>query len=203
MLTENGREDPRVRRTKRILKETFLQLLHLKGYRRITVKDIVEHADYNRATFYHHYKYKEELANEVVQEKLNGFTTAFREPLTNMNTYSIQRLSPSDIIVFDYIIQNADFFMLYKHSEAIPGSEDQLLQTIIELFQEINNQPVKPVVGHYNSQIIIQAYGLMGLILEWVKSEFSTPPAYLNQQLISILHFQSATTQAKGETIFV
>lgn len=51
----NNKDDRRVKRTKKSIREAFLSLLEQKDYDQITVTDIIEKADYNRATFYRHY----------------------------------------------------------------------------------------------------------------------------------------------------
>lgn len=53
--------DRRVRRTKRRLKESLLELLEERDYERITIREITERADVGRSTFYSHYNSKESL----------------------------------------------------------------------------------------------------------------------------------------------
>ena len=197
MVTQSGREDPRVRRTRRILKAAFIELLQVKTYREITVKDIVNKADYNRATFYHHYKFKEELVDEIVEEKLEGFSISFRYPFRKLATYPRQPLTPADITVFNYVVNNTDFFLLFKNPEAIPGFKDQFLQTITRLFQEIHELKNPTLELPNDSPIIIQAYGLMGLIFEWIKCELSISPNYMAKQLIYLIQYQPTS----GNTI--
>ena len=47
--------DARIRYTQRVLKESFLTLLKQKPVNKITVKEVCEMAELNRATFYAHY----------------------------------------------------------------------------------------------------------------------------------------------------
>ena len=49
------KSDARVRYTQRVLKESFLSLLRKKPINKITVKEVCELAELNRATFYSHY----------------------------------------------------------------------------------------------------------------------------------------------------
>ena len=60
------REDRRVRRTRRLLREALLALVAEKGYDRVTVQDVLDRADLGRATFYAHFRDKDDLL-------LNGF----------------------------------------------------------------------------------------------------------------------------------
>lgn len=48
-------ESRRVRLTKRLIKETLAELLQSKNIRSITVKELCQHAEINRSTFYVHY----------------------------------------------------------------------------------------------------------------------------------------------------
>jgi len=56
-----GGEDRRVRRTRRLLREALLALVAEKGYDRVTVQDVLDRADLGRATFYAHFRDKDDL----------------------------------------------------------------------------------------------------------------------------------------------
>lgn len=53
--------DQRVQKTRKALHVSLIALIQEKGYDSVTVKDIVEHADVGRSTFYSHYLDKEHL----------------------------------------------------------------------------------------------------------------------------------------------
>jgi AcrR family transcriptional regulator len=55
------RNDRRVRRTRRLLREALLALILEKGYDRVTVQDVLDRADVGRATFYEHFRDKDDL----------------------------------------------------------------------------------------------------------------------------------------------
>lgn len=65
--TPNGRQDRRVIRTRRNLRAALMELILEKGYDAVTIEDITEHADLGRTTFYLHYKDKEELLLESIE----------------------------------------------------------------------------------------------------------------------------------------
>lgn len=48
-------EDRRARRTRRLLKESLLELMEQKHFSEISVRDVTDNADMNRTTFYLHY----------------------------------------------------------------------------------------------------------------------------------------------------
>jgi AcrR family transcriptional regulator len=63
--------DLRVIRTRKMIKDAFLDLIEEKGYESITVKDIAEKAFINRKTFYFHFKDKTFLFNEIIKDSLD------------------------------------------------------------------------------------------------------------------------------------
>ncbi|MDO3412494.1 TetR family transcriptional regulator [Saccharibacillus sp. CPCC 101409] len=63
-----NREDPRVLRTRRLIRESFRTLLRSKGFESITIKDIARQAVINRATFYSHYEDKYALLDEITEQ---------------------------------------------------------------------------------------------------------------------------------------
>src|SRR5260370_3151354 len=56
-----GSMDRRSARTRRALHEALISLILRKGYDAITVQEIIDQADIGRATFYAHYRGKEDL----------------------------------------------------------------------------------------------------------------------------------------------
>jgi AcrR family transcriptional regulator len=61
--------DPRVRRTRGLILQAFSDLLALKSFDSISVQDVAERAQINRATFYKHYVDKYALLDDWVQQQ--------------------------------------------------------------------------------------------------------------------------------------
>lgn len=66
------KEDRRIRRTKRLLRQALAELMNEKEFKDITVKEITDRADLNRGTFYFHYTdtydLREKIEDGLVQE---------------------------------------------------------------------------------------------------------------------------------------
>lgn len=62
-------EDRRARRSYRLLKQSFLELMREKGFPTITIQDIADRADVNRGTFYAHFPDKYALLEEALRDK--------------------------------------------------------------------------------------------------------------------------------------
>lgn len=61
-------------RSRRMIRQAFLELLREKPYEKITVTDIVNRADINRSTFYAHYPDVRGLVEEIMNEAINNST---------------------------------------------------------------------------------------------------------------------------------
>lgn len=72
------KSDARVRYTQRVIKEAFLSLLREKPVNKITVKEVCELAELNRATFYSHYSDCFALMESIEQELLEAFGQSLR-----------------------------------------------------------------------------------------------------------------------------
>lgn len=75
--------DPRVRRTRQLLRDALVALIDEQGYEKITVQDITQRATLNRATFYLHYRDKLDLlyqsSAEILQELVSSIQPTVRE----------------------------------------------------------------------------------------------------------------------------
>ena len=59
-----SKTDRRIQRTRQSLRTALLELIKEKGYDAISIEEITERANVGRATFYLHYKDKEDLLLE-------------------------------------------------------------------------------------------------------------------------------------------
>jgi AcrR family transcriptional regulator len=64
--------DPRIRRTRQMLRDAFFSLLQEKSFEAISIQDIAERSTVNRATFYDHYSDKPALVEDVIVERFDG-----------------------------------------------------------------------------------------------------------------------------------
>ena len=70
---QESKQDRRVKKTKKILKQALARLLLEKDLKDITVKELTTIADVNRGTFYLHYKDVYDLYEQLENETLNEF----------------------------------------------------------------------------------------------------------------------------------
>jgi AcrR family transcriptional regulator len=72
MSKTQKRLDPRVVRTRQMLRDALVSLIEEKGFDAITIQDIADRAGLNRATFYLHYRDKQELLVKSLRDAIDG-----------------------------------------------------------------------------------------------------------------------------------
>ena len=81
MTSQPKATDRRVLRTKKNIRQTFLQLLSEKSLTQLTVKELSEQADINRKTFYMYYSNIEEILSELEDELVQKLVLVFEKEL--------------------------------------------------------------------------------------------------------------------------
>ena len=95
------KKDARKRYTQMVLKQSLLKLLKEKPVNKITVKEVCELAQLNRATFYAHYSDCFALL-ESIENELIG---AFEQSLRYVNSFDVTALIEA---IYDMIDQNRE-----------------------------------------------------------------------------------------------
>ena len=85
-------EDRRIKRTKRFLSMALVELLAEKPVNEITVKELTERSDVNRATFYRHYRDIYDMLRQMEQELFGEFTAALGQEPPPENEAALERL---------------------------------------------------------------------------------------------------------------
>lgn len=160
------KEDRRIRRTQRLLKESLVDLMSEKEFKDITIKDITERADLNRGTFYLHYSDTYGLLMAMENDVLNDFQDMIDNYLQmGPKTDLTPVLSP----VIHYIVENEEICKnLFENS----ASNDFLtkfknlihkngIAVIEQLFPACKS-------GSFDYFFEFITYGLIGIIKKWL-----------------------------------
>ncbi|MGE7984142.1 TetR/AcrR family transcriptional regulator [Solibacillus sp. NPDC093137] len=185
MLKKYKYLDKRIIKTKRLLKNSFLQLLQEEKFEDISITSIVERARISRVTFYNHYANKENLLNEIIDDVITDFVNAFQEPYQTYNNFSIKDVKTTSLRVFDHVYNNATFYKAIVHTSLLTFFSSQLTLAIKKL-GETDFRVSDSKINHdlYTTYL---AYAIPGLIIEWVKDGMKYSPIYMSEQLMSIM----------------
>ncbi|WP_432665534.1 TetR-like C-terminal domain-containing protein [Wukongibacter baidiensis] len=162
--------DRRVRRTKKVLKETFISLLQKKDIHRITVKEISDIADVNRSTFYNYYTDVYDMLDKLENEALELLEKLMKNYYTQNDRDLFSRACFTELL--SVIKENSSLFNLFFLDENRVTFAVKLQNLIFTIpYDKVNYD--KNVANYYVSSYI--ASGTTGMIQCWLKNEMSAP----------------------------
>lgn len=110
MDNSNNELDPRVIRTRKLLREAFIELVIEKGYHDLTIKDLTERATLNRVTFYLHYRDKKDFLEETIASFLEELIAQQELPHRKHQLFSYQQTKQAAADIFQFVSKNSQFF---------------------------------------------------------------------------------------------
>ncbi|AMX00027.1 TetR/AcrR family transcriptional regulator [Rummeliibacillus stabekisii] len=199
MENERHMTSLRQNRTKNHFKHALIELIKEEGYHAVTVKDIVDYAEYNRSTFYIYYQDKIELAEELLVSMMQGLEASVgKSYIPGYKVYTTKLNAPSFNIV-SYIYKNRHFFELINFDDTLPGLHTRFPQTILKIYQEqftfetINNMPVN--MDYFKRYT---AYGFYGLIQSWIQNGFKETHEEFIEEVIKLTRTHIYTVKYNG-----
>ena len=142
------RMDRRVQRTRKLLRDAMMSLIMEDGYDAISIQDITEKANLGRATFYLHFKDKDELLLDVMEQ----FIDEFMEQVPQISGAQ-WRLDDTKALVrlFDFAAEHYDLYRILIIGSGGITAANQLRQSVAAnisdlIQQEIDEHGAKPVM---------------------------------------------------------
>ena len=171
--------DRRVRRSRRLLGDALLALVTEKQFGDISVQDIADRADMNRATFYLHFHSKEELLLNALVERFDELVSIFGEISPDRPLWAEPQM---DALVFNHV---ADHARIYKALLDDPNL-GLVIHAIIGYVANFNEQKFKaslPADAQPLVPLPLMAYHIGGslyaLIHWWLRNDMPYSPAYM------------------------
>ncbi len=171
-------EDRRARRSRKLLKESLLELMKRKSFSDISVRDVTDAADMNRATFYLHYSGTLELLHSVEEDLLEELQELVDAHM--QETVAVGSVAPVFEPVLDFTIENREICtVLFPSSEA--SGFFQSIQRLVHrngaLLVKTWFHPEDPRLTGYLLNFL--AWGFIGLLAEWFEKDMALPKSEL------------------------
>ncbi|MCO8292746.1 TetR/AcrR family transcriptional regulator [Tetragenococcus halophilus] len=133
-----NKTDLRVIRTRKMILDAFMKLVSEKGYNNVTIQNIAEEAMINRATFYAHFKDKEDLYESIFDQSLNALTPLL-DPAQVLQDNKIQLKKIKQILtqLRDVIYDNRDFFAIILSGNSLEAFRKKLASITYEKYIDI------------------------------------------------------------------
>ena len=199
MSKKGEKLDPRVVRTRKLLREALIDLIPEKGYDAITIKDISERATLNRATFYLHYRDKEDLLDRGFEEIWDELTRDNPFPQTSGGALSLDATRATVLRDFEHLERHAAFYsvMIGRHGVAhfIFRMQDYVYKSTEERLKSLESvrTPAEVPQGIV-LQFVASAY--VGLMHWWLENDMPFDPNEMADLIVQL--YSASLFEAMG-----
>jgi AcrR family transcriptional regulator len=182
--TMEKKVDRRVRRTRKRLSRALLELIMEQDYESITIQDITDRADLNRATFYLHYGSKEELLIVSLEERFDELVGRFDQLSAERPIWEEKQ---SILLTFQHVGENANLYKVLLSERGM----GYLIHRIVDYIAELSSKQLQdslPQEATLNipSGLISRhvAGSLFALLSWWVTNDMP----YSAEYMTNIMH---------------
>ncbi|MDD3224350.1 MAG: TetR/AcrR family transcriptional regulator C-terminal domain-containing protein [Clostridium sp.] len=184
-----NKTDRRVKYTKMVIRNSFIKLLKQKPISKITIKEICENADVNRATFYAHYQNQYDLLNKIearLIDDINAYLSNY-EFKDNMDIAS-KMLEK----ILDYVKENSDIFDILLISNGDMTFQNEFIKIITK--QHFSPDTRSGSLSKEDAAYIFSfsSSGSIGVIQKWLKDDMKKPTNKLAELILKIAASGSA-----------
>src|SRR5262245_28933872 len=125
--------DPRVRRTRRILRDALVSLILEKDYASISIKEITDRAEVAYITFFRHYNGIDELLTEVLDE---GLSELLHHIGTLAGKTEGSAIEAEGKLIFEFIKQKSDLLRILLKSQSVARIRKSVINNISAMYQQ-------------------------------------------------------------------
>ena len=162
-------ENRKTKITKKLIEESFLELLDVMPLSKIKIKDICINADVNRSTFYDYYHSIDQLLSEIENGVLQSIPAFETQPDNYDSRIFLNMLEK----YFIFVKNNERLFRLL----VVRSERDEFLKKLVDTV--LKKYPTdysgkNPATIRYCYVYCVN--GVAGIVKEWIEKNFSLPP---------------------------
>ncbi len=161
--------DPRVKRTRTLLEQAFMELIQEKGFQAVSVQDITERAGVNRATFYAHFADKYALLDHSIRQ---GFMQEIDKRMLNACHLTKDNLRNLVIAVCEFT-RNVNAHCKPAQAQFESLVETQVKAVLHELLLKWLEQV--PLATSAEMAATATSWAIYGLALQWSHAKQPQP----------------------------
>ena len=169
--------DRRVRRTRKLLHDAFLELVIEKGYEKTTIQDILDRADVGRSTFYVHYRDKEAL----LTASFDGMRDQLESELEEIPATSVIDVTVPAALLFEHAYRNQRVYRALCGRQGGALVQRYLRRLIGDLLRKHLRPPFTQTGTGVPADAAAEFYtsATLGLLVWWIDHEFRNGPMWL------------------------
>jgi AcrR family transcriptional regulator len=177
--------DPRVVRSRQQLRAALVSLIEEQGFDALTVHDITDRAKLNRATFYLHYRDKQDLLENSLRDAIDELMVDLGAAPGEQGEL-VSDESPRPIkAVFEHVAQHAHFYRVMLSAAGVPafsaGVRDYMAEVTLRWLEGLQPDPRRSRVP---LEIVANSlsWSLLGVLIWWLEHDMPHPPDYMAEQ---------------------
>lgn len=164
----NSRESQRTRLTKRLLKESLIDLLSQKTIYNISVKELCSRAELNRSTFY---KYYENIFDVLADVEYNVVLES-EKCMSKIEDSNINTIYKPISVFLDYVKENKDTYLVLLTNRASSNFSINIFRKIIDFLKsQVDLADINSIENDEYIYTYIVA-GSSSIIINWINSNF-------------------------------
>lgn len=169
------RVDRRKARTRKQLHDALIALILERGYDNVTIQDITDRADLSRATFYLHFRDKEELMLSGLHDVFDEIARSMRD-LTPDN-FTFQGNAPS-LLIFRHAGEHRDIYRVMLKARTAGVFADDIKGYLARRFREKLEPALQKAALPVPIEVLCEhmASSLLGLIIWWIETDAPYTP---------------------------
>lgn len=161
--------DARVRYTKMVIKNSFIQILKIKPLSKVTVKEICDRAEINRATFYKYYCDPYDLLDKLEQEFLT-------ELHSNIQDATQKNIKDTITLIMVSIKADSDIYQTLFSENGDPHFPSRIFASCYKCIAMNNNKRFQRFSSAEQSWIYyFIAQGCSGILNQWIEQGMNEP----------------------------
>lgn len=174
--------DARVKYTRMVIRNTFLELLKEKPVSKITVKEICERSEINRATFYKHYQDTFDLMEKLEEDLQEHIQTTLSQ-----RTYT--DISALYIDILNMLKENEE---LYRILTSIHGDRGLYSRLFMSCYQQVFPLIRRkfPNLDHLKQNLLYYyiSHGSSGAVSYWFTNGMQESPEEIAEFISKTTH---------------
>lgn len=179
--------DPRVVRTRQMLRDALVALISERSFDDITVRDVTDRATLNHATFYLHFGNKEDLLNHTLDAMFEALASSI-QPASAETLRDAKIPKEISALLFRHFAAHAAFYRVILGPNGVPAFSTRLREYLANaLYQRLNALPPSEatiVSRSFAAQYLASAY--QGVISWWLSNDQPFTPEGLAEQFITL-----------------
>jgi len=194
MSSESPRLDPRVLRTRLLIRDAFIDLLQEIELEKITVHRLTERATINRVTFYLHYRDIPDMLEKMADDMYNVIKSVLHKELSESTHSSETRL----VKMLEHFAENSKLYKVLLASKRIPIFTERFLTLMIdEISEKIDKHGAFDSAKGVPKDILLwySSSAFIGTIISWLRNDMIYSPAFLAKKLLVLAPFATSRTE--------